>query len=239
MKSKRQEIDLKHKLSSRAIDLTPFTPIASGLYRWVYEVPAFPNLLLKIRKTGKDAPLHSALKRPIRGAFPKTETRWLEIETSAFVEVSIRAPDLADTLLPRFHGIISTTQGPAFAYEKLCDGEGGLAPTLAGLLQSNRFTSRHIDALNDFFELLRAGHIVANDIHEHNIVYSKGQFYLIDGLGDRNLIRIRSLFPYFNARSQERKCIKIARSSDFLTWDSNRKRFALNSAFHTLDPAAG
>lgn len=201
-------------------------------------MPAFPNFLLKIRKTGKDAPLPSALKKPIRRILPRTETRWLEIETSAFVGVSIRSPDLADTLFPRFHGIVNTTQGPAFVYEKLCDDEGGLAPTLAGLLQSNRFTYRHIDALNEFFELLRAGRVVANDIHEYNIVYSNGRFFLIDGLGDRNLIKIRSHFPYFNTKSQERKCIKIASTSDLLAWDSNRKRFVLNTASHPLDPAA-
>jgi hypothetical protein len=45
---------------SRPIDLTRLNPIASGLSRWIYETPDYPNILFKVNKTGNAAPPYPA-----------------------------------------------------------------------------------------------------------------------------------------------------------------------------------
>jgi hypothetical protein len=216
---------LHYNQPSRPIDLASVLPVSSGYSRWVFDVPELPNMLLKVNKTVNSTTQSSPLKKFLRALFPASKNRGYTIEIQAYLNVAIKSPEASDMLFPRFFGFVNTNIGIALIYEKMCDPEGRVAPTFFQLIQEGRFVENHRMALNLFFEQLRCEHIVVNDLHERNIVYSNDRFYLVDGLGDKNLIKIRSAFRYFNNRSQMRKCARMVQASDDLKWDGDTRQY--------------
>lgn len=212
---------------SRPVDLSEHGPISKGGRRELYEIESCPGILFKVPRKRSTPPSNSPAKRILRWFLPRSIDRAVFVEIDSYMHIVPYKPDVADAILPRFYGAVTSTRGPATLHEKVCDAEGGLAPTLADILSSGKLSPDHIGPLNHFMDTIRTRHIVVNDLRAANLVFSGGRFYLIDGLGDRNVIKLRTYSSQMNTRSLSRKARAIAERSPHLTWDHSAFRFQL------------
>jgi hypothetical protein len=208
----------------RILDLSPYAPIAEGSRQWVYEVPTYPGMILKVQKIDKDAPPQRPIKKLIRWVLPGSEWRTVTVEPLSLALANIMKPDVAAEVFPRFHGFVLTSLGVGSLQEKLTGQDGGLAPTLAQLRDENQLAEHHKLRLSELARRMDASHIVVNDIHAKNLVFSQDRFFIVDGVGDRNVVRLRSLSPGFNRRSQNRKWAAMSSEMGW-SWDPQAQRF--------------
>lgn len=215
---------------SRPVDLTHSSPISKGGRREIYEIESCPGILFKVPKRRETPPSNSTTKRILRWIVPRSIDRAALIEIDSYLRIVHYKPDVADEILPRFFGVVTSTRGPAALFERVCNPAGDLAPTLADIMSSGELSLEHIGPLNRLMDTIRSRHIVVNDLSAANLVFSNARFFLVDGLGDRNVIRIRTYFRQMNARSLSRKAHAIAGRSPQLTWDRSAFKFQLAEA---------
>jgi hypothetical protein len=119
--------------------------------------------------------------------------------------------------LQHFYGFEITDLGLAIVAKAERDQAGGYAPTLKKLLEEGKFDDTAQKELEIFFEELLGSAVVVSDLSADNIVYSwndekgKSRFVLIDGLGEKNTIPLRTYFSFFNYRAKLRGIKRIRR----------------------------
>lgn len=94
--------------------------------------------------------------------------------------------------------------------------DGNYAPTLKTLLVQGRFDDQAERALQHFFDWLLAAPLVISDLTTDNLVYRCDpvlgeHFCIIDGVGDSNLIPLKSFFQWWNRRSKQRWIAKLTK----------------------------
>jgi hypothetical protein len=199
------------------IKLHDTTPVCRGDTRNIYEVAEFPGSLVKtIRPERVDMSGHligkSGMKRlRLEGCY-----QGFAREMAEYLILSRRLHSQPGFSLPIAHiyGLVQTDQGTGLVMEKIVGADGELAPTIGCLHAEGRLSDRHRAALDAMFERCRDLHIVLNDIHANNIVYTeersgRPECVCVDGFGERVLIPIHRWFASVNRR----KINRIARDA--------------------------
>lgn len=183
------------------IELSAAQPIASGAHRDVYQHPRDDDFLIKVIK-------RSAIERNARRAkwykarygLGHYENSFREIEQYLLLR---RRGQHNLPFIQQFTGIVDTDIGFGAVVRKVRGSDGGLAPTLAGVVRSRGVSEELTTMIDDLREAVVREHIVFGDISAHNIVEAGGgerkrHLVIIDGLSDRLWLPVNSLSRSIN-----------------------------------------
>lgn len=187
------------------------TPIlALGTTKLVYAHPSQSRHLIKVIRP-------DLIDAQGRSRVPGTR-KWLPVcQRYADFAVEIRefliVRSQSDEPIPCLQSVIGfaeTDLGLGLVVEKLCDPEGELAPTVASLVMAHGVTEELLALWKVYFETMLRFNVVSQDWHLSNLVCAtdesqRRRIVLIDGLGDRSLLRLRSRWPLFNRVIMHRK----------------------------------
>ena len=199
--------DFRHRFGRR-LDINECHFETAGSLKRVYTHPDMPDVVLKIvdpERTHGEGRLkgESFIKRKnplgVYRGFRRELTQYL-ILSRRWNEDVCGAPPLAVPC-----GLQPTTAGLALVTEKIINEDGELAPTLEKLFQTGAVELKHLEALERFFEACIAMHVVLSDMHMRQFLYSevrsgRPEFVVIDGIGEKNMIPLRSLSVRLNGR---------------------------------------
>ena len=204
-------------MGRRILELRDAVPVCRGDMRNIFEVPEFPDSLVKtIRPERVDPTGHfvgkSGMKRlRLEGCyqgFAREMAEYLILSRRLYARPGLSLP------IAHIYGLVQTDQGTGLVMEKIVDGDGELAPTIGRLHVEGRLADKHLAALDVMFDRCRDLHIVLNDIHANNIVYTEErsgepECICVDGFGERVLIPVHRWFDTVNRR----KINRIARDA--------------------------
>lgn len=111
-------------------------------------------------------------------------------------------------------GMQPTNRGLGQIVEAVRGRDGQYAPTLRTLIRQGRFNEQAVQQLRSFFDWLLESPLVISDLTLDNLVYrftpAKGEhFCIIDGVGEPNLIPLKSSFQWWNRLSKQRWIAKV------------------------------
>jgi hypothetical protein len=187
--------------------------LAKGNVRLVFEHPESPDLLVKVmrpdlvdqRYGGREAWFGTMRRYDPYVVFLR------EIREFVAAHAALgRAAPFAQTV----HGLVETDLGLGLVLEAARGPDGGLAPTIAKLVELGQFDAEAAAALDQFLLDLLESDMVIADLHERNLVYAcardcSRRFVLIDGLGDSNLLPLKSWSRWHNRRSKEKRVARL------------------------------
>jgi hypothetical protein len=210
------------------LDLSGLSPVAHGTKRELYLLDDLPGLVLKVVKPPERHIDSRSSKRWVRRLFPMSAYRFLFREYDCYLQAKLVEPRRQGPLpISELAGLVQTSAGVGMLAEAILDASGNLAPRLIDMSRIG-LTDAHLVALNDFVARVFAWGLRANDINPGNIVYGvRGgvdQFVLIDGLGDSNLVPLRSWSDRLNERSLHKRFRSTARKIG-LVWDDAARAF--------------
>ncbi|SLN27085.1 hypothetical protein PSM7751_01019 [Pseudooceanicola marinus] len=178
---------------SQTIRLSGQRPLAEGKESIVYQHPEFLNVLLKVPR--QQSRHFRAFAKPGLKRYAVWRYRglinWYR-EYEEYLAAVARSGDLPG-FLPRLFGFSRTDLGPAFAVERISGPDGEPAPTLIELARAGRIDDHILRLVDELFDQIAESGLVTQDLHAGNIVWSgdPDRLVLIEGLGDRVLIRVR------------------------------------------------
>lgn len=202
-------------ISSKPLVLDDDLLLAQGSSRVIFRHPDNCNWLVKVlkpeyieRKSGAKAPWYKKL-RPL-GCFVGFEREFRE-QLKAYLFYGYHPSQLYFIV-----GMQPTDRGLGQVVELVMSRDGSFAPTLRTLLKHGRFDGQAEKDLQKFFDWLLESPLVISDLTLDNIVYRydevKGEsFCLIDGVGEPNLVPLKSCFKWWNRLSKERWIDKTKR----------------------------
>ncbi len=204
--------------------------LARGGSRDVFQHPDHEHLLVKIvRAASKKGP---ASDKPWGSAFRRYEfyTPYVR-EMKEYVAVHVRSHGIP-RCIQRCYGLVDTNLGLGMVVEKLCGADGGLAPNIARLVRTHGITTRLWESVAGFHEEIRKHQFIVNDMNPSNVVRAleggEERFVLVDGLGEKNLIPIRTLIPGLNRYKIERDIkyfnLRLLRIAAELHWPQRYTR---------------
>ena len=210
--------------------------LARGGFRDVFQHPDHDHLLVKIvRAASRPAP---ASGRSWTSAYRRygLYTPYMR-EMKEYVAVYARFSG-TPRCIQRCYGLVDTNLGLGMVVGKLCAADGGLAPNIASIVQAQGISSRLWQSVGEFLEDIRSHGLVVNDMNPRNVVRAledgKERLVLVDGLGEKNLLPVRTLAPAFNRMKLDRDIkyfhTRLLRVAAELHWP---KRFTLETA-HTI-----
>lgn len=203
--------DFHGRFGSR-LDISECEFETAGSLKRVYTHPDMPDVVLKIvdpDRTSGDARLkgESLVKRTnplgVYRGFRRELTQYL-ILSRRWNEDERGPPPIAVPC-----GLVSTTAGLALVTEKIAGDGDELAPTLEKLFEKGAVSIKHLIAFDRLFKDCMDMHVVLSDMHMRQFLYSENrsgrpEFVVIDGIGEKNMIPLRSLSPYLNRRRLQR-----------------------------------
>lgn len=194
------------------IDLSGATPLAQGGDRYVFQHPHEPGLLIKVMDMQARAVYLQArpFKRWYKQFQRESAYRVYLNEFSEYVCTTTRPSGVWQVPMARILGAAQTSLGLGLLVERISDGNGGLAPTVADLARQGRFTVTLAAKLDEFFADLADAHLVIHDMSASNVACgynAEGRpgLYLVDGFGVLPLIPIHAWSRWLNRRRVMRK----------------------------------
>lgn len=206
---------------SRILFLKDRIPVAKGGLRLVYEHPDDPSLLVKVMRPeavesryGMGQPWYKRRRRFRQYILFARET----------LEYLATWASHGETLpiAQRVAGFVETDMGLGLVTDAIRGSDGGLAPTLAHLIDHRLFDEEAAAALERFLAELLECDLVIADLHERNLVYAASEgdprrFVMIDGIGASTILPLKALSRRFNRRNKSAKIRRL------------RKRMALRA----------
>ena len=191
-------------------------PIAAGNERAIYETENYPELLLKVPLPTGQRKL-SLIERFLFEKYPLLRVRGLKAEYLQYITtIYSQDADLDDIPIPLMYGFVQTDVGPASLVEKISLFENRLAPSIHKMIQDQLHSEIDLEALNVFAKEIIKFQIVTTDLTVKNIVYGerrgRKRFFLVDGLGDNYVFKVRHLNQQIVKYDQSKKFQKIARA---------------------------
>lgn len=179
-------------------------PLASGMSREVYALPG-TNMLVKVqtkippRRYFQNIRLLYLVRRFYKAVVP------LRRELREYERVAQEGPRTARHL-QHFAGVVSTDRGTGILVKAVRRRNGALAMTLQDAIESGQYSQQTDAALSEFLDWLVKSEIVAVDVHLKNIVVDEknGALVLIDGIGDKTFLPVRSWFSWLNRSYKKR-----------------------------------
>jgi hypothetical protein len=232
-------MELRHRaFPSYAVDMTVMVPlsglepVAEGGGRHIYFHAAFPEVLFKVRKPRAPRNAKQRLDAFLARRFPSFDVLDLRREMAAYTAARLR-PVPVDEAFPasEMRGFAPTDLGVAAQMvERIaCDGET-LGRTLMTLTAGGTsLPDEQLALLNDFVRRVFLWRIRARDLNARNIVFgARGgtpQFVLVDGLGDMNVIPLRTWSDSVNRLELNKSFAWIGRQTG-LHWEPRTSAFS-------------
>lgn len=198
------------------LTLATLDPIGRGAQKLVFRHPDDPRVLVKVvnpefirRHDRKDA----FYKRRRRiGHYRAFEREVREHLASRARHAGRYAPCRH---LQNILGMVDTDLGAALLVEAVLDENEQPAPSLADLCRRGQFGPREQQALDTFVDWALTSNVLINDLSPDNLVWHRdGHFVLIDGMGDRAAIPVRSHSQWLNRRYKLKKIDQLRQQID-------------------------
>lgn len=195
------------------VDLSNSQPLFIGGERLVYEDPRCSHWLIKVSR------MQNGRENKLKNRFFKRYSKWRYgamkswyKEQEEYLALLWRQYEVPD-FVAGFYGYCQTSEGPGMVVEKVTDGEGNIASTVASIVNSASSEEKELllILIDDFFDKMIDAQCVAKDLHMANVAVS-GDFeklVLIDGLGDGVLIKTKKFLRYFRIRDMEKKRLRF------------------------------
>ena len=173
----------------------------------IYDHPKFPGILVKVRI---EKPMRRHILRRL-SAYRYGDLRQISREANEYLAALNRGvPGIRR--LSGFYGFAMSDKGPALLSEKMTDGFGALAPSVAELLNDLSLDDPDRQRLKqEFSELLdelERSRILVGDLSLHNVVRGferNNQLVIIDGLGERTLIPVTLISDFAFRQFMQRR----------------------------------
>lgn len=188
--------------------LNDLTLLGKGGYKLVYQHPTQPDKAIKVMNRNRidengDWAHLSRLKRGraqgVYKQFRRELLQYLQLCKNHYKTNTFTFP------IETPFGFVETDQGLGLIVEKIIS-PNGKGITLYELCRTHQFNDVHAKALDEFFDACCELHIVYGEVNIAGIMYTeerngKPEFVLVDGMGDKLLIPIRSLSKSINAKN--------------------------------------
>lgn len=213
------------------IKLSNKTKITNGFNRAVHFYPNNDNLIIKVRLTDGINKKKRPVKSWIYKRFPNAIYRSYFSEIYHDLNTQVKAASLGITSpIAPTRGLVDTTLGLGMVIERI--GPHGssaieLGPTLTKLFADGNLTNSKIKLLNEFAQSLFILKVVCADVNPDNIVWSQAnkRFYIVDGFGDRNLIKFKTYFNFVRIKRLNRELLRTAGILN-LKWSTETNEFS-------------
>ncbi len=195
---------------TRWIDLEPYTPLARGRSRLIFDHPQQPNRLLKVISPEKRARAHKKfVLRPSRRRFKALRGTFAELEE--YLALLARNEKLPE-FLPRFFGFVDTSFGPGQIVEKICLDGNDLAPALSSWRDTDLQEKDVAELLDNLLQEIERAGMMASDLSANNIVIARQpvlRLVVVDGFGGDKHWRVLTalapgLLPVYRKRVRKR-----------------------------------
>lgn len=197
------------------LKLSACVPVAVGGHRLIYAHPDNDALVLKVPKDE----LRERNKRPSsfwRRRFGRYR-HYSDLIREANEHIAWRAVNgTMPPFIQHFYGFLETDLGLASVSRAERDRDGNYAPNFEQLIARGQFDDAARAVFEEFAEQFVTSDIVVGDLRLGNMVYAldprtdRMRVVIIDGIGDKNGIKICSYFPLYN-RISKRKRLKRLR----------------------------
>ena len=195
-----------------SLSLKNARPLTQGSRRYVFQHPREPELLVKVLKSEEGKEISLGLPG-VRLQRPNEMTRSFQREIGEFLRVRTQIPQ-GPLPIARVFGIVDTDLGTGLLVEKIAGHDGGLATSIKARVLERGFDDNlkhRILTLPD--EVIRCG-LVTGDINSNNIVVGCGadgadRLVIVDGIGDKTFLPVKSLIPFINRRSLRRRFARM------------------------------
>jgi hypothetical protein len=194
---------------SNWLQLKNRTPLNKGNSRLVFEHPDNPDQIVKVLRPdlmetryGSGAPWRKRCRR--YGRF-RSYVREIQEYLAVYAKED-HAPPFLQTVI----GLVETDLGLGLVTNAARDKDGSLAPNIAMLISAGRFDSTVRRDLELFYQNIRGCDVVISDMNVGNLVYAFDETYgyhfvLIDGLGNANMLPLKTLSRTINRRSKRKR----------------------------------
>lgn len=193
----------------KPISLTHETPFAVGDHKAVYIHPNDSSLLIKVvHEAGLEA---LKAKYPWSMKFRRLPNYW-EFLHEMVEHLAVRElMSPAESYIENVIGLVDTDLGVGMIVEAIRSPTGEVAPTLRNLIQGNTFKQKHEDALNEILDWIVNTNVIIRELTTTNMVWNDTtqRFVIIDGIGSKPLLTLRSFSKRYNKRSNFKKSQKL------------------------------
>jgi hypothetical protein len=203
-------METQRHMPSSIIQLLGSEPIARGIRSQIFQHPHDSELLIKVARP--DYKHHRKLKYLLIERQRYGPYIWWAREIREYLALRSRLR-VHPPWLQRFIGFVETDLGLGLVVGKVHDGTGRLAPTLEQTVAETGLTlalRRKVDKLQR--ELL-AHEVILGDAHPRNILLAPAPegtaLVIIDGLGDKNIIRLESISTYLSRHGTRRRFARL------------------------------
>lgn len=188
------------------LSIAECTYLTRGTIKEVYVHSRWPNAVLKIvRPQLVDAEGNFSAHRGLKRRRSVGIYREFSREISQYLSLCRRNYRNGTTFFPISAplGFVQTDHGLGLLSERIVDENGNLAPSIYTLLKAGRFSEMHVHALLRFFDDCARLHIVFGEVNWNGILFTtvrsgKPEFVLVDGIGEKNILPLKSLFRRLN-----------------------------------------
>jgi len=194
------------------LNLNDETPVAIGGDRHIFQHPHAPSLLVKVMDMQARAVYLEArpFKRWYKQYQRESAYRVYLNEFTEYVTTTTRPSGVWQVPMARIVGVAQTTLGLGLLVEKITDGQGNIAPTVADLARQGKMDADLSAQLDEFVEDLADAHVVLHDLSASNIACGqnadgKAGLFLIDGFGVLPLVPVYAWSKRLNRKRIQRK----------------------------------
>jgi hypothetical protein len=170
--------------------------IARGWHRECYQHPTDKNLCVKVVVNGDD-----------------TETKR---EQAYYRHLEGRLSDWQS--IPKFHGQVDTNLGNGAVFSLIRDADGEVSKTLGYYLSSPELFSLHRvelqESLQRLYHYQLKNNVITMSLKPNNLLFQlhetgQGTMFIIDNLGNAELLPVSTYSRFFGARKIQRKWTKF------------------------------
>ncbi|TCK07428.1 YrbL family protein [Marinobacterium mangrovicola] len=191
-------------MASDTIQLDESLLIGKGLHRFCYQHPENPALCIKVSLDNSARSLKEINR---------------ELRFYRFLEGRTDTANL-DTILPRYHGSVETSEGTGHMFGLVLDADGKVSKPLSYYLRNEAAVEKYGDRIRSAYQQFKLkaslGNLITMALKPYNILFQikgQGQYELVivDSLGMANLIPGAYLSRYLAKTKIQRHLAKFER----------------------------
>lgn len=181
--------------------------LGQGCSKIVYQHPEDNNKIIKIMNPDlvsegggwQNHTFKSKLSNGVYKQFRRELLQYLELCKTNYHNNTFQFP------IETPYGFAMTSHGLGLITEKIVS-PNGQGITLFELSRDKQFTDKHAKALAEFYDACCDLHIVYGEVNIAGIMYTesrnnKPEFVLVDGIGEKLFLPLRSLFKSINTKN--------------------------------------
>lgn len=195
----------------KMLEIDKLNLIGEGGYKMVFEHPTQADKVIKIMRPERVAAdggfkKHGYFKRnSMQGVyrqFRREIIQYLQLCKNNYAKLDYKFP------IETPYGLVATNLGLGLVVEKIV-APVNCVQSLGALVRDKKLEDKHLQALEVFFEDCKKKHVVYGEVNANGIMYTEArnarpEFVLVDGIGEKLLIPVRSWSKKNNDRYIEK-----------------------------------